>query len=109
MICLNILHPSIKYTFEKAKITRDENGNTVQILNLLNINVILNDKNEISTDVYYKDTNTHDYLPYDSAHPESCKKNVPYNLAKRIIIFVTDPEKVEVRLTELRTWLKNNK
>ena len=109
MICLNNLHPSIKYTFEKDKIMRDENGNTVQILNFLNINVILNDKNELSTDVYYKDTNTHDYLPYDSAHPESCKKNVPYNLAKRIIIFVTDPEKVEVRLTELRTWLKNNK
>ena len=34
----------------------------------LDVNVILNSKNGISTDVYYKDTNTHDYLPYDSAH-----------------------------------------
>ena len=57
--------------------------------------------------MYYKDTNTHDYLPYDSAHPESCKKNVPHNLAKIIIVFVTDPEKVELRLNELRVWLKN--
>ena len=57
--------------------------------------------------MYYEDTNTHDYLPYDSAHPESCKKNVPHNLAKIIIVFVTDPEKVELRLNELRVWLKN--
>ena len=42
------------------------------------------------------------YLPYDSAHPEFCKKNVPYNLAK-IIFFVTDSKKVELRLNELRT------
>ena len=67
----------------------------------MNVNVILNSKNEISTDAYYKDTNTHDYLPYDSAHPVSCKKNVPYSLAKRIIVFISDPEKVELRLNEL--------
>ena len=50
----------------------------------------------------------HIYLPYDSANPESCKKNVPCNLAKRILFFVTDPEKVELTLNELRIWLKNN-
>ena len=48
-------------------------------------------------------------LPHASAHPESCKKNVPYNLAKRIIVFVADPEKVKLRLNELRIWLKNDK
>ena len=32
-----------------------------------------------------------------------------YNLAQRIIIFVTDPEKIKVRLNKLRVWLKNNK
>ena len=71
------------------------------------MNVTLNSKNEISTDVYHKNTNTHDYLPYDSARPESCKKNVPYNLAKRIIFSVINPERVELRLNELRIWLKN--
>ena len=59
--------------------------------------------------MHHKNTNTHDYLPYDSDHQESCKKNVPCNLAKRIIVFVTGPEKVKLRLNELRTWLKNNK
>ena len=77
--------------------------------NFLDVNVTLNSKNEISTNVYHKDTNTYDYLPYDSAHPESCKENVPYNLVKRIIFSVINPERVELRLNELRIWLKNNK
>ena len=49
------------------------------MLNILDIKVTFNNKNEISTDVHYKDTNTDDYLSYDCAHPESCKKNVPQN------------------------------
>ena len=107
MVCLNNLHPSINDIYEKAKVTRDENRNLVQILNFLDANVILNSKNGISTDVYYEDANTHDYLPHDNAHPESCKKNIPYHLAKRIIVFLTDPGKVKLRLNELRIWLKN--
>ena len=35
--------------------------------------------------------------------------DVPYNLAKRIIVFVADPEKVKLRLNKLGTWLKNAK
>ena len=75
MVCLNNLHWSINHAYEKAKVTIDVKGNLVQILNFLDANVILNIKNGISTDVYYKDTNSHNYLPYDSAHPESCNKN----------------------------------
>ena len=47
------------------------------------------------TDVYYEDTTTHDYHPYESTHQQSCKKNVPYNLVKRIAIFITDLDKVK--------------
>ena len=71
----------------QAKVTRDEKGNWVQILNLQDINVILNIKDEIFAEVYYKGTIIHDYLPYGSAHPVSCKKTITYNLAKRIIVF----------------------
>ena len=101
-VCFINLHSSINYTYEKAKVTRDEKGNLVQILNFLDVNVTLNSKNEISTDASYKDTNTNDYLSYETAHPEYCKKNVPYNFAKRIFVFATDPEKVELRLNKLR-------
>ena len=109
MVYLKNLNSWINYTYKKAKVTRYDKGNLVQILIFVDANVVLNSKNEISPDVYYTDTNTHDYIPYDSVHPESCKKNLPYNLPKRIIVVVTDPEKVELRLNELRSWLKNNK
>ena len=66
MICLDNLHPSINYIYDKAKGTRGGKGNLVQIFIFSDVNVILISKNKISTDVYYKNTSTHDYLPYDS-------------------------------------------
>ena len=50
--------------------------------------------------------NTLDYLPFNTAHPDHTKNNIPYNLAKRIIIFVSNPEKVIIGLDELRQFLK---
>ena len=42
-------------------------------------------------------------LPCCSAHPVSCKKTITYNLARRIIVFVTNPEKIELKLSKLIT------
>ena len=49
---------------------------------------------------YYKDNNAHDYLSYDSTHPDHSKDNVPYNHAKFVIVLVSNEEKVEYRLNE---------
>ena len=51
MIYLNNLHPPINYTYVKANVTREEIGNSVQILIFFYINVIHKSKNEISIDV----------------------------------------------------------
>ena len=63
--------------------------------------------NSVKIGIYYKETNNHDYLPYDNAHPHHTKNNIPYNLAKRNIVFVSNPEKVIVPLDELRQFLKD--
>ena len=42
-----------------------------------------------------------------TAHPKHCKDNLPYNLAKRIIVFVSNDEKFEMRLKQLKNWLKD--
>ena len=73
----------------------------------MNIEAIFHSDNTAETGIYYKDTNEHDYLPYNRAHPKHCKDNLPYNLAKRIIDFVSNDEKGEMRLKELKNWLKN--
>ena len=88
--CLHHFHPSIRFTFEKAEINKNEKGEELQILNFLDVKVILNKTTRvILTDIYYKTTNTHDYLPYNSAHPSHVRDNAPFNLAKRIIVFVS--------------------
>ena len=55
--------------------------------------------------LFYKETNSNDYLNYFSHHREDTKQNIPHNLAKRIIVFISDEEKMNERLSELKTWL----
>ena len=57
------------------------------------------------TDIFYKETNSHDYLNYFSPHPEHTKQNIPYNLAKRVMVFAIDEAKMNEMLFELKTWL----
>ena len=51
---------------------------------------------------FYKETNSHDYLRYDSHHPQHIKDNIPYNLAKRIIVFCSNSDTEQLRLTEFK-------
>ena len=123
-ICLNDLHPAMKHTFEKAKVIV-ENSESCQVIKVVDVSVILHSDCTIEADIYYKDTNTHDYLPSNSAHPDHSKDNVPlpsnsahpdhskdnvpYNLTKCIVVFVSNEEKIEYRLNELKNWLKSCK
>ena len=44
-------------------------------------------------------------MGYISQYLEHTKQNIKYNLAKRIIIFVSDEANMNERLSELNTWL----
>ena len=107
-ISLNNLYPAINYTFGKAEVIV-KNSESCQVINFLDVSVILNLDRNIETDIYYKDTNTHDYLPYNSAHLDHSRDNIPYNLAKLIIVFVSNEEKIEYRLNELKNSLQSCK
>ena len=92
------MHPLIKFTFEKPEIIY-ENEKEKHVLSFLDVK---HEGNSVETDTYYKPTNTHDYLPYNSAYHDQRKNNIPYNLAKRIRVFVSNPEKIIIRLDEWR-------
>ena len=51
----------------------------------------------VTTDIYPKETNPHDYLNFYSAHPFHIKQTIPFNLS--------DPERMKFRLDELENWL----
>ena len=101
---LNSLHPSIRFTVEKSSI-EFRNGLRVWVLHFLDITVILHASGRIEIDIYYKDTNSHDYLNYHSHHPTHTKNNIVYGLAKRIVEFVSDYDTENERMKELHDWL----
>ena len=103
---LNQMDPSIQYTITEPTQTIYLEHN-VEITNFLSIKVIVMEDGKVDFDVYYKETNAHDYLHYDSHHPTHTKDNIPYSLAKRIIVITTDSRLVEKNLGDLRMWLRN--
>ena len=102
----NELHTSLKFTVEKGKRNCEQNFDMfVQVLNFLYVSIILHQNGRLETDILYKETNSHDYCNYLIHHPEQTKENIPYNLAKRIIVFVSDEAKMNERVCELKTYL----
>ena len=91
---LNSLDKNIKFTYESS-------DQSVSFLNLL----VYKDKGTIQTDIFYKDTDSHDYLPFNSCHPRHTKKNIPYTLSRMICSIVSDSTRRDFRLQELESWL----
>ena len=102
LCCLNSLQPSVEYTLEPA-VDIFINDEIVQKLDFLDITINLFNNGRIETDIHYKPTNLHKHLLYyNSFHPDHCKINIPFNLAKRIIVFFTNSQIMESRLTDLK-------
>ena len=89
---INSLDEDLKFIFE----------NPSRTLNFLDIQLkIVN--NTLVFDIYYKPTNSFNYLTQSSCHPSHTKNNIAFSLAKRIINIVTDNR--EKRLSELKEQL----
>ena len=100
---LNNLHPGILFTVEQATKV-NANRQSLQFLNFLDIHVIVHALGQVQTDVYFKPTNNYDYLDFKCNHPRYTKNNMPYNLAKRIIVVCSYFKTEEFRLSELEQW-----
>ena len=103
---LNSMNQYIQFTIGKPEWTMLDNT-IVQKLVFLSLILYLDSNGNLWTDVFYKETNTHEYLRYDSHHPDHVKKNIPYVLAKRIIVFTSKDDVMAKNLNDLRKWLRN--
>ena len=60
----------------------------------------------MSTDIYNKPTDKHQYLSPQSCHPKHCTKSIPYSQALRIKRICSNEQTTKKRLGELKCHLK---
>ena len=77
------------------------NEKTLPFLDIL----LIKEGAKIMTDLYCKETDTHQYLDFRCCHPSHSKRNIPFNMARRICAIVTDGNTLAKRLQELRVYL----
>ena len=92
---MNALDPKIRFTME--------HGPSIPFLD---VRFTLRPNNGLETDIFYKETDSHNYVPFFSYHPRKTLSNIPYSLARRICTIVSDKDNRDVRLEELRRFLK---
>ena len=92
-LLLNSLHSSIKYTTETHR-------RQISFLDTL----IINDKGKVETDIYYRPTDSKQYLLYTSCHPKHTKTSIPYNLARRLRLIISENNTMIKRLEERGTF-----
>ena len=67
--------------------------------------LICKENTEIHTNIYYKGTDSHQYLDFFSCHQRHVKQNILYALARKICTIVTKDDIRNIRLGELETFL----
>ena len=92
---INSSHNTIKFTHEFSESS----------ISFLDVTVLLDNNNQISTDLYVKSTDTHPYLLHTSCHPNHVKKSTPFSLALRIHRICSTDEKFKQRTSELLEFL----
>ena len=93
---LNDLDPDINFTMEESQ-------HKISFLDIL----ITHQGEKLSTDIFYKPTDTHQYLHFASCHPRHTKRSIPYNLARRICTIVSEESTRNERLNEMQNYLLN--
>jgi len=93
---LNNLHPKINFTM-------DINPHEIPFLDIKLIRM----DNKIISDIYHKNTDTFNYLPFKSCHPRHIKRNIPFTLARRIRMLCEEKNTRKTRYEELKKRLTN--
>ena len=91
---LNEKHPTIKFTAEWSE----------TLINFLDVAVSLIG-GKVTTDLYVKPTDSHQYLHSSSCHPYHCKKGIPYSQALRLNRICSDPNSFDKRCNDLEKLL----
>ena len=86
-------HPALQFT---STITDTE-------LPFLDINLYIAD-DRVQTSVFYKGTDSHNYLHFSSFHPDHCKRAIPYSQFLRLRRLCSDDDYF---LVNLKIWQRS--
>ena len=90
---LNEFNPSLKFTYEYS----------TQRISFLDV-IVSKEGNECVTDLHCKATDCHQYLHYDSCHPDHMKKSSVSSQGLRIKRLCSDSERLQQHLSSLKGW-----
>ena len=91
----NTVNPAIQFT----------HAHSFKSVNLLDVLGTLTNDGTISTDLYTKPTDTHQYLHMNSCHPNHVKKAIAFLQATCILRICSDPATAQSRCNELIEYL----
>ena len=91
---LNSIHPTIKFTSKYSR----------KFIEFLDVLLTLIGP-RIKTDLFVKETDTHQYLQFSSCHPWHTKKGIPYGQALRLRRICSNEQDFELRCEDLKKWL----
>ena len=74
-------------------------------ISFLDVTVVLNNNNQIFTDLCVKSTDIHQYLLHISCHLDHVKKSIPFSLALRVRCICSTAEKFKQTTSELLEFL----
>ena len=88
---LNKFHPNLSFTYETSK----------ERVNFLDLNISIRN-GTISTDLYIKPTDGHQYLHYKSSHPEHIKNSILYSQALRLSRICSSEKDFKCHLDQMK-------
>ena len=92
---LNSFHPNLRFTHERSR----------ESLNFLDV-VVKIQQGEFVTDLYYKPTDRHQYLHFDSCHASHTKTSIVYSQALRMKRICSRRSDLIVNINKLKDWFR---
>ena len=92
---LNSFHPNLRFTHERSR----------ESLNFLDV-IVKIQQGEFVTDLYYKSTDRHQYLHFDSCHASHTKTSIVYSQALRMKRICSRRSDLIVNINKLKDWFR---
>eukprot|EP00794_Sanderia_malayensis_P007736 gene7736-8576_t len=94
----NNFHPALQFT------------HTITEVSLPFLDILLTiSGNQISTSIYYKPTDAHCFLDYNSSHPRKCKDSIPYSQLRRLRRICSSDDDFKIKADEMTAFFTNNR